>query len=193
MNAKSASAAPAIPVFDSPTPNRAPSSAKLSPPPLKQHRLPRHVAVPISDTVDTVDTAIEMEGVSSLLSIMHGHNLMTTPRDSSYPSNFFVPSLDENAEDSMADQRLVDDRMEEEIADFEVAMIASISRDRAAIRPFDQRAAMAASRVALESRSRRSSPSALPFIPRDDDLIATPEHRERFALLPKINLYKEKY
>ena len=172
MNSKST--APTIPLFST-TPHRPPSSVKLSPPPLKQHRPPRHIAVPLTQDDDDA-----MEGVSSLLSIMHGHTLSTPHSSSScHLSNILVPSLAENAEDSMQDRC-----MEEDEADMEVAMISSISREAA---PSSQRA--------VQLKFRPSGACTLPFFPQDEDFNKSSSlpQKERFALLPKINLYKEKY
>jgi hypothetical protein len=188
MNAPSASATP-ISGLVSETPKQAPSSFRLSPPPLKQNRLPRHLAIPIEGAEGAV-----RENSSSLISIMHGHEL-TTPRNFSFPTNVLPPvaasCLAENPEDSMEQQRVDNNSMADEIAEFEVAMFSCISRGHNRDRPADQRAASAsAAQFAVESRAATSS---RPFFPSNDEFSMSPLDRQRFALLPKINLFQEKY
>lgn len=110
--------------------------------------------------------------------------------------NFMPPiahCLAENPEDS-TEHRVDDNPMADDIADFEVAMFSCISRghrDRLA----DQRAPAAAAAVAqitLESRKADSS-APRPFFPSNDEFSMSPLDRQRFALLPKINLFQERY
>lgn len=165
------------------TPKPAPSSIKLSPPPLKQNRLPRHIAIPI-DGADERPTSS-----SCLISIMHGHDL-STPRDFSYPSDtFLMPPLAENSKDSAAERPVVT-AMNDEIADFEVAMFSTIPRGLQA-RPSDRRAPSAAAPMRVARRT--DSGVARPFFPTNEEFTDSPLDRQRFALLPKINLFQEKY
>lgn len=166
------------------TPAQAPSSFKLSPPPLKQHRLPRHIAVRLNESVDCDG---EFTDSSSLISIMHGHEL-TTPRDFSYASNFASFSaapLDESKQDSIANHAVADDEMDDEIADFEVAMYATNT--------LGQQALPSNCRTSSAVEFRGDSEITRPLFPQDDEFTAPSNDRERFALLPRIKLFQEKY
>ncbi|KAL7481038.1 hypothetical protein ACHAW6_006711 [Cyclotella cf. meneghiniana] len=153
------------------TPDHAPSSIKSSPPPLKQCRLPRHVARSFKDNAKC---DIELSR-SPLISILQGREVRT-PTDCSITSNLeslFSSSDAEDSQDSNAN-----DAMEENLADFEVAMFASNSRGV----PNHSDLAV------LDSSIAETSP---PFFPRQEDFVASPTGRGRFTLTPKIKLFED--
>lgn len=154
------------------TPDRAPSSIKSSPPPLKQCRLSRHIAPPFNENAKC-DGELSR---STLISILQGREVRT-PTDCSVASNleslFGSPDADDS-QDSIAN-----DDMEENLADFEVAMFASNSRgvwnhsDKAVI-------------------DSSSSETSRPFFPSQEEFVASPTRRGRFTLTPKIELFEDR-
>jgi hypothetical protein len=149
------------------TPDHAPMSIKSSPPPLKQRRLPRHIAPPFND--------IELSS-SSLISILQGRDVRT-PTDCSVASNLESLFSSPDAEDSQDSN--ANNAMEENLADFEVAMFASNSRG-----------VSNHSDVAVIDSS--SAETSLPFFPRQEEFVASPSGRGRFTLTPKIKLFENR-
>ncbi|KAL3805886.1 hypothetical protein HJC23_007847 [Cyclotella cryptica] len=153
------------------TPEHAPSSTKLSPPPLKQYRLPRRIAPPFNDSVKC-DGELNS---SSLISILHGQDI-TTPTSSiasNLESSFNSPE-GEDSQDSNANAA-----MEENLTDFEVAMFSSKSR------VFSNHKDAIVGDASASERSR-------PFFPRQKEFVASPTVRSRFTLTPKIKLFEDR-
>ena len=161
--------------------------SKLSPPPLKQNRLPRLLAAPLLDDMDCEDDNIDQE--MSLITIMYGRNF-TTPGKFSHVSSLCMPSL--ARADAIANRRAV--QMANQMADDEVSEISSIARGHHVRPPAQERAAAAAAAGRAMVESAPDSPASeswRPLFPSDDVFTSSSVDRKRYAVLPKIKLFEE--